>query len=169
MSFSEISSSKTLARDTIKSKFSLPRRSKILVGVHFTQIEMTRNLLEWLAVLPANFVVFWLEKSEVQEYKNICYSPKIEDIDTKWLDAIICDCTDVKLENFMQEWVVPIVNEKNYLWKILSEFHPGRAEGNSYLYQDSSSWSAYYWLIRYLENHKFPYDNRNLVKNVIWL
>jgi hypothetical protein len=27
----------------------------------------------------------------------------------------------------------------------------------------------YYAIIRYLENYKFPYDNRNLVKNVVSL
>jgi hypothetical protein len=87
----------------------------------------------------------------------------------QWIDAIMCNCEDISLEWVMKKWVVPIVNEKSYLGKILQEFHPGRAEWNAYLYEKDSHWSAYYALVRYLENHKFPYDNRNLIKNVVWL
>lgn len=67
----------------------------------------------------------------------------------------------------MQLGVTPLINEKNYLGSILQEFSAGRGEGNAYLYEKGNSWSAYYALVRYLENHKFPYDNRNLVKNVL--
>ena len=168
MTLSEILAGKTVARDEYKSKLSLPRRSKILVAVHFSDTQITQDILAGLEILPANFIVFgkWLEKIES---KNISYNDSIENFDMQWIDAIICNCTDISLETAMKKWVVPIVNENNYLGKILQEFHPWRAEGNAYLYEKDSQWSAYYALIRYLENHKFPYDNRNLVKNVVWL
>lgn len=165
MNFSDLLSQKTEHRDSLKNEYGLPKRSKILVGVHFTENDITNNILEGLSCLPANFIIFWSSHTE-SEAKNIAFKDSHEDFDMTWLDAMLCDCDDVKLEKIMEVGVVPIVNEKNYLGKILAEFHPGRAEGNAYLYDNNSSWSAYYALIRYLENHKFPYDNRNLVKNV---
>lgn len=168
MTLSEVLAGKTVARDEYKSTYSLPRRSKILIAVHFTDTTMTKKILEWLEILPANFIVFW-ENLEKIEAKNISYSNTINSFDMQWIDAIMCNCEDVSLESAMKLWVVPIVNENNYLGKILQEFHPGRAEGNAYLYEKDSHWSAYYALVRYLENHKFPYDNRNLVKNVVWM
>jgi hypothetical protein len=168
MNFSELTSQKTTGRDEYKSIYDLPRRSKILIGVDFTDTNMTNKVLKGLAVLPANFIVFWSELKNIDS-KNIAYQENHNDFDMTWLDAMLCSCDDIKLDKIMELWVVPIVNEKNYLWNILLEFHPGRAEGNAYLYEDKSSWSAYYALIRYLENHRFPYDNRNLVKNVVWV
>jgi len=164
----DILSTKTEARDTIKSTFNLPRRSKILIGVKLDTQNITENIVEWLSILPANFIIFWWEEKS-EEQKNIRFIKSDEWFDMASLDAIVCDCANTKLEQLMEVWVVPIVNEKNYLWKILSEFHPGRAEWNAYLYEPSSYWSVYYALVRYLENHKFPYDNRNLVKNVSWV
>lgn len=164
----DIISHKLEARDAFKAMHNLPKRSKILVGIHLHNKVLTSDIANWLNILPANFVVFWKNKWDVEE-KNIVFLSSKEDFDLSTLDAIVCNCDDVKIEKAMEVGVVPIVNEKNYLGKILTEFHPGRAEGNAYLYEDTSYWSAYYALIRYLENHKFPYDNRNLVKNVLWV
>lgn len=163
----DILSTKTDARDEVKSKYNLPKRSKVLVGIHAENNKSIAKIISGLSVLPANFVIFgWKENSS--EEKNLAYTSS-EDFNMSSLDALVCDCSDAKIEKLMEAGVVPIVNEKNYLGKILSEFHPGRAEGNAYLYEGDSHWAVYYALVRYLENHKFPYDNRNLVKNVIWL
>lgn len=165
MNFSDLLAQKTEHRDVLKNQYNLPKRSKILIWVHFTNEKLTKKLIEGFAMLPANFVVFWTD-SESSDAKNVAFEKSHEDFDMTGLDAMLCNCDDIKLEKIMEIGVVPIVNEKNYLWKILAEFHPGRAEGNAYLYEKESHWSAYYALVRYLENHKFPYDNRNLIKNV---
>lgn len=168
MNFSELIEQKTQHRDTLKEKYKLPKRSKILIWVHFKEEKITKKLLDGLTILPANFIVFGEDEKNDGE-KNIAFEQSHNGFDMTGLDAMLCSCDDIKLENIMEVGVVPIVNEKNYLGKILSEFHPWRAEGNAYLYEKHSFWSAYYALARYLENHKFPYDNRNLVKNVAWL
>jgi hypothetical protein len=165
MNFSELLEKKTIQRDILKESYNLPKRSKILVGVCFNDIKSTKKILDGLAVLPANFIIFNTE-IEKHEAKNIVFEADYKSIDMNGLDGILCSCDDIVLERVMELGVVPLVNEGNYLGKILTEFHPGRAEGNAYLYEKGSYWSAYYALIRYLENHKFPYDNRNLVKNV---
>ena len=168
MTASDIMSEKTLIREKIKSKFNLPKRSKTLIALYFSDSDMTQSILSGLDILPANFIIVG-GNIDTSEAKNIVHIKKIEEIDMQWIDALVCDCKDISLEKIMSMWVVPIVIEKNYLWKILSEFSAARGEGNAYLYQDFSYWSAYYALVRYLENMKFPYDNRNLVKNVIWV
>ncbi len=168
MNISELIQAKTELRDEYKSTYSLPRRSKILIGVHFTDSSITNAIIDGLWELPANFIIFGKDINK-SDAKNICYSDDHSKIDMKGIDAMLCNCDDIKLEEIMKLGTVPIINNNNYLWKILQEFHPGRAEGNSYIYENNSYWSAYYALVRYLENHKFPYDNRNLVKNVAWL
>jgi len=168
MNITDIMANKTIQRDILKSKLALPKRSKILVWVCFSNQSITSHVLDWLEILPANFVVFGENKLN-KDYKNISFVESIDDININSLDWFLWACDTMKLEELMKAWVVPLVNEKCYLWSILQEFHPGRAEWNAYIYEKDSSWSAYYALIRYLENHKFPYDNRNLVKNVLWV
>ena len=170
MSLTDILSQKNLVKEEIKNTYHLPKRSKILIGICFSEEKITQKIIKWLSVLPANFVIFGeTESDKTLSVKNICFEKNHRTFDMTWIDAVLCDCEELKIEKLMEVWVVPIINEKSYLWKILQEYHPGRAEGNAYLYEKWSSWSAYYALIRYLENHKFPYDNRNLVKNVVWL
>ena len=38
---------------------------------------------------------------------------------------------------------------------------------NSFLYDSDIMWSMFYALVGYLENSKFSFDNKNLVKNVL--
>lgn len=166
MNISELLQIKEVKRDELKVRFDLPRRSKILIAVHFTEKNITQGLLDGFAVLPANFIVFWWDTTE-HIAKNITFIKQHDTFDMTGIDAMLGDCHDIKLEKIMQLGVTPLINENNYLGSILQEFSPGRGEGNAYLYEKGNMWSAYYALIRYLENHKFPYDNRNLVKNVI--
>jgi glycogen synthase len=42
-----------------------------------------------------------------------------------------------------------------------------QSEGNGYIFEKNNKWEIFYALTKYLENYKFPYDNRNLVKNVL--
>ncbi|MDA9128902.1 hypothetical protein N9J72_00300 [Candidatus Gracilibacteria bacterium] len=167
MSLTDIISQKNLVKDEIKEKYHLPKRSKILVAVCFSDTKLTQNILQGLAILPANFVIFGFQEEVECKAKNISFEKERKTFDMTGLDAVLGDCPDMKLEKLMEVGVVPLVSDKNYLGKILQEFHPGKAEGNAYLYEKGSYWSAYYALIRYLENHKFPYDNKNLVKNVV--
>lgn len=165
MTTSELIKRKTDARDTLKKHYQLPKRSKILIWVHFTDSKIVQSIIQGLPFLPANFIVFGSD-IETSPAKNIALETSLKEVDMTGIDAMLCDCKEIKLEKIMEVGVVPVINEGNYLGKILQEFRPARAEGNAYKYEDNSYWSAYYALIRYLENHNFPYDNRNLIKNV---
>jgi len=52
---------------------------------------------------------------------------------------------------------------------LLKEFNPMKGEGNAFIYEKENIWCIFYAFIRYLENSKFPFDNKILVQNVIKL
>jgi hypothetical protein len=41
-----------------------------------------------------------------------------------------------------------------------------KSEGNAFLYDMYDEWSIFYALIKYVENTKFPFDNKALIENV---
>ena len=168
MNLSETLIKKTDMRDAYKEKYNLPKRSKILIALCCKDTKIIKKIQKGLAVLPANFIIFWKVEEQV-EAKNVAYESDYLSFDMMGVDAVINDGEGMKIEKSMSVWVVPILPEKNYLGKILSEFHAGRGEGNAFLFEQDSPWSMYYALVRYIENHKFPYDNRNLVKNTLWV
>ena len=101
MNISELLHLKEEKRDELKVRFDLPRRSKILIAVHFTESEITQGLLDGFAVLPANFIVFGYPAIE-HSAKNICFQKSHETFDMTGVDAMFGDCTDIKLEKVMQ-------------------------------------------------------------------
>ena len=42
-----------------------------------------------------------------------------------------------------------------------------RSEWNAYFYDESNKWSIFSSIVKYMENYTFPFDNKNLVKNVV--
>ena len=84
-----------------------------------------------------------------------------------WLDFVICDKDISSLKKYLENWVTPIISQNNPLKSILKEFNPIKNEWNSFIYENENKWSIFYSLVRYLENYKFPFDNKNLVKNIL--
>lgn len=81
MNFSELLTLKTGARDDIKNTYGLPKRSKILVGICFSESEMTQNILDGLACLPANFIIFGKHEVKKADHKNIVFESDMSSID----------------------------------------------------------------------------------------
>jgi hypothetical protein len=100
---------------------------------------------------------------------NIGYTQKPKQDLLLGFDCIVTDNMLEGLNAYFAQGITPIVPNNHYLKTILAEFDPLDAVGNAFLYQENNVWSMYYALIRYIENYKFPYDNRNLVKNVLAL
>jgi len=80
MTASDIMSEKTLIREKIKSKFNLPKRSKTLIALYFSDSDMTQSILSGLDILPANFIIVG-GNIDTSEAKNIVHIKKIEEID----------------------------------------------------------------------------------------
>lgn len=124
-------------------------------------------LLDWLEVLSCDFVI--KTEKEIKNKINIINSNKIQNDLLLWFDFVLTDNNTESLKDFFKNAIIPIVPKNNYLSSILHEFDPLNNEWNSFLYDEKNKWSMYYAIIRYLENSKFPYDNRSLVKNIICL
>jgi hypothetical protein len=73
------------------------------------------------------------------------------------------------LSKYLKLWIVPIISANNTLKSVLREFNPMKNEWNAYIFQENNEWHIFYAIARYLENSKFPFDNKNLTKNVIEL
>ena len=124
-------------------------------------------LLDGLQILSCDFVV--KTEKELKDALNVANSKDVKKELLVWFDFVVASNEVDWLKEYFSAGITPILPKNNYLASILKEFNPLSNEWNSFLYEDQNKWSMYYAIIRYLENYKFPYDNRNLVKNVVSL
>lgn len=150
----------------LKSQFWFKTKNKAIGLIVLKEDIDIVSLLFWLSVLPCDFV--FLSDSEISnQSSNICISKEVKNDLLLWFDFILTDNKLDSLKNYIKNSITPLVPTNNHLSWVLREFDPINVEWNSYLYDDKNIWSMFYAVSRYLENYKFPYDNRNLVKNLI--
>jgi hypothetical protein len=123
------------------------------------------TLIDALKILPANFIIY-SKKETFSNLDNICFVKELKDEIETGFDFIVC-IEDIKLLGHIKLWIVPIVSKSNNLWSLLTEFNAASVEWNSFIFENDSLCDIYYAIIRYVENFKFSYDNRALVKNVL--
>jgi hypothetical protein len=167
MQLSKLLIQKTKYKNIIIRELNLLRKNKSLWLIDIKKWEVLENLIEWLSKLPVNFVIL-VDNKNFTNTKNIHFLNKISLEKKVWFDFIVGDDDIDSLENYFKYWVVPIVSSNNYLSSLLKEFDAKASSWNAFLYEDMDSYSVFYALIRYLENKKFPYDNKALVKNLVW-
>ncbi len=165
MSFPELLKEKKDHAAQVKTKLNLPKWNTSNGLVILSNSELTTELIEWLSTLNANFVVL-SENNNSQSSKNVTVVKEISEELNSGFDFLVCDNEVSNLGKYFEKWVVPLAPKENYMSSILKEFNPMKSEGNSFLYDDENKWSIFYAITRYLENCKFPYDKKNLVKNV---
>lgn len=166
MNLSELLEEKRKNNSLLKGNYFPKSKAKAIALVNISDKNIVDKLLEWLNVIPANFV--FISNEEIKsEYQNIVFIKKYPIDIESWFDFIIADNEVDNLKNFITKWITPIISENNYLSSMLEEFNPIKVSWNSYLYKEENEWCIFYAIIRYLENYKFPYDNRNLIKNLL--
>ena len=155
MTLSELNREKRKYSDLIKSEYMFPKTNKCIWLIKIGDKEILKKLVKWLCFLPVNFIVVTSEalKNDISEHEV-------------WADFVVCDDEETSLDNYFKKWITPIVSKLWHFSSVLSEFNPMKNEGNSFLYDKLNAWSIFYTVVRYLENYKFPFDNKNLVKNV---
>jgi hypothetical protein len=151
----------------LKDYLKLNTKNKPTWLVLVKDIEFIDFLLDWLEVLPCDFVI--KSERDLKQKINIFYTKEIKKDLFLWFDFMVWDNETEWLSDLFSAWITPILPSNSHLLSILKEFDPLNSEWNCFLYTDKNKWSMYYAIIRYLENYKFPYDNRTLVKNVISL
>jgi hypothetical protein len=129
--------------------------------------KLSDELVEWLKSLPTGFVVYTKNAETKILSTNIVLTWKLDETDVSWFDFIVCDNEIEELYTYIEKWITPIIIKENHMWSILKEFDPIKNEWNAFFYEESNKWNIFYTIVRYIENYKFPYDNKNLVKNIL--
>lgn len=129
--------------------------------------ELTKELIEWLKSLPAWFVVYMKNTQTEIISKNLVVTWKINNLWISWFDFVVTDDLIDNIWTYIEKWVTPIITRNSHLSSILKEFNPLKNEWNAFFYETESKWDIFYTIVRYMENYKFPFDNKNLVKNIL--
>ncbi len=151
----------------LKKKLLLSSKNKAIWLIKINSKTLIKELRDALLVLPCDFVieVEWANNEKLGD--NVIAVSKVENLMLIWFDFVVCDDNIDSLKSYFELWITPIISTKNHLSSLLKEFNPVKNEGNSYLFDSLEKWNIFYAIIRYLENYKFPFDNKNLVKNVV--
>jgi len=151
----------------LKKSFWLIQKNKALWLIKLSNKALIKDLRDWFLSLPVSFVVQidWIETELLG--KNIVATSKVDDKDLIWFDFIVCDDEIENLSKYLEKWVAPIISNNSHLASILREYNPVKNEGNTYFYENTDKWNIFYSIVRYMENYKFPFDNKNLVKNIL--
>jgi len=167
MNISTIFSDKKISNEKIKRQTGILLKYRPVWLVNFKNCELTDKLIEWLKTLNSGFVIYKENMADIKISDNIFITWKIDETLLSWFDFIICDNDIANIKKYFENWVVPIIIRKNYLSSILKEFNPIKNEWNTFFYEELNEWSIFYATVRYLENYKFPFDNKNLVNNIL--
>lgn len=152
---------------SIKNKLGLVCTNKALWIIKLSNQNITLELIEWLKTIPVCFVILWEKNEKISD--NIILVSNIKNDDLIAFDFIICDDEIKNLTNYLSNWITPIILRDNHMSSILKEFNPLKNEWNAFFYEQLNKWSIFYTIARYMENYKFPFDNKNLVKNILKL
>ncbi len=151
----------------MKKRFWLLLKHKSLWLIKLTNKSLIKDLRDGLLVLPSCFIVYveWIEHEKL--WNNIVATWNIQEQDLIGFDFIVCDENIENINSYFEKWITPLMPHKSHINSILKEFNPIKNDGNSYLFEITDKWAIFYALVRYLENYRFPFDNKNLVKNVL--
>ena len=151
----------------LKEKYWFLKKEKAIWLVKLSNKNLIIELRDAFLDLPVAFIIE-MENIETEKlWKNIVATSKVPESYLVWLDFVICDKDISSLKKYLENCITPIISQNNPLKSILKEFNPIKNEWNSFIYENENKWSIFYSLVRYLENYKFPFDNKNLVKNVL--
>ena len=151
----------------LKKALGILLKYKPLGLIRLSDENLTKCLIKGLKTLPTGFVVYskWV-KTEILS-NNVVITWKLDDSVLSGFDFVVCDDEIKNLDMYIEKGIAPIVLRKNNISTELTEFNPLQNEWNSFFYESLDKWAVFYTIVRYMENFKFPFDNKNLVKNVL--
>ena len=165
MNIVELLRKKKASWNEIKKDFDFPLNNKATWLISLSDNNLTNELLEALSVLDVNFIIKSNNLNN-SDFKNIAFIKEWFN-SLIWLDFVLCDECENNMTDYFNFGVTPIISKNSHLSSLLSEFNPGKVSWNAYIFKNNNKWEVFYALIRYLENFKFSYDNKALVKNVL--
>lgn len=167
MNITTILSKKKKDSLALKKTLGILLKFKPLWLVRLSDNELTNNLVRGLKSLPAGFVVYLKDaKTEILS-NNVVVTWKLDNWVLSGFDFVVCDNKIKNINIYIEKWITPIIIKENTISSNLIEFNPLKNEWNSFFYENSNEWDIFYSIVRYMENYKFPFDNKNLVSNVL--
>ena len=164
MSITTILKEKSANRNKLFLDYKL-KNKKLPIGIVLLKDDLIDQvLIDALNILPANFIISWKNKNFDNNH-NIAFLD--DNFQNSGFDFVVCDDCEDDIMKYMRKWAVPIIYSAHTLSNLLSEFNAAKVEGNAYIFENNNLCDIYYAIIRYLENYKFSYDNKALVKNVL--
>lgn len=151
----------------LKENFGFQKKDKCIWLVKLSDKKLIVDLREAFVNLPVCFLIEMPNIETEKLGKNIIATSNIPEKYLSWFDFIVCDKNINCLQKYLKKGVVPIISKQNPLKTILKDFNALKNIWNSYIYESENKWLIFEALVRYLENYKFPFDNKNLVKNVL--
>jgi len=156
---------KKKANTILRSEYKIKQKYKTIGLVKLLNKDLTNNLIKWLKELPVFFIIITDEvKESISD--NIIFLETLDMDLLTWVDFKVCDNDICDFNIIFERAIVPIVHSWIHLSSLLTEFNPSKWEWNAFYYQNENEFSIMYAIVRYIENAKFPYDNKTLVENV---
>lgn len=153
----------------LKKDFWLDQKLMPLWLIKLQNKDLIRDLRDWLLSLNWWFIIEidWIETEKL--WDNIIAVWKVNKNDLAWFDFVVFDECIFNINDYIKNWITPIIKNNCHLSSILKQYNPLKNEWNSFLYEEFNKWSIFAWIIKYMENFKFPFDNKNLIKNILSL
>lgn len=167
MNTTTIFSDKKSNSEKIKKQYGILMKYKPVWLIILSDSNIISELIEWLKTLQSGVIVYSKTLWEIKISENVVVTSNIDEQLLVWFDFVLCDDEIQNLWKYLEKWIVPIVTRKNHMSSLLREFNPLKNEWNAFFYDETNVWNIFYSLIRYLENYKFPFDNKNLVNNIL--
>lgn len=167
MNTTTIFSDKKSNSEKIKKQYGILMKYKPVWLIILSDSNILSELIEWLKTLQSGVIVYSKTLWEIKLSENVVVTSNIDEQLLVWFDFVLCDDEIQNLWKYLEKWIVPIVTRKNHMSSLLREFNPLKNEWNAFFYDETNVWNIFYSLIRYLENYKFPFDNKNLVNNIL--
>lgn len=151
----------------LKKLLWIMQKYKPLWLVKLSDDSFVNELIEWLKTLPSGFVIYSKWSTTEKLSNNIIITWELNKSFISGFDFLVCDDEIENLISYIDKWITPIIIRDNHMATILKEFDPLKNDWNTFFYDELNKWSIFYSIVRYMENYKFPQDNRNLIKNVL--
>lgn len=151
----------------LKKTLGLLLKFKPLWLIKLSDSKLTNDLVNGLKSLPAGFVVYLKDSKTEILSNNVVVTWKLDNWVLSGFDFIVCDNKIKDIDLYIKKWITPIILRENTVSSNLIEFNPLKNEWNSFFYENCNQWDIFYSIVRYMENYKFPFDNKNLVSNVL--
>ena len=143
-------------------------KNKNIILVSLNDWEIEKFIIDWLLSIE-NTIIFVYNSNNSYSDENVFKINDIKKIKTIILDMFVSDgdweLTSL-IPSFMKDWIINILPVKNVYEWVLTEFKPMQFTWNAFFYNEIEKFKIFAEIIIVLENIKYQWDKKILVKNI---